>query len=306
MTASGTFGYGVEYADRMDLSGLGAVVSKGTTLEPRVGNPPLRMIETAAGMLNAIGLQNIGVDAVMRDKAPLWAGWEVPVFVNISGSAIEEYVEIARRLDSVPGVSGVELNISCPNMRKGGVMFGTSPEQAAAVTAAVRAATELPLLVKLSPNVTNIREIAVAVECAGADAISLINTVYGMALDARRRTPELANVSGGLSGPAIKPLALYLVYQVAQEVSVPVIGIGGIMSATDALEFLLAGASAVQIGTASLVNPNAWRTITGDLESWFREESISRIGEIVGMANAGFRGTRSHEKAGENNLAGSL
>lgn len=302
LAASGTFGYGVEYATRHDLAGLGGIVSKGTTLEPRIGNPPLRMVETAAGMLNAIGLQNIGVDALVREKAPVWATWQLPVLVNISGGTIEEYVEIARRLDGVPGVAGIELNISCPNVKEGGVTFGSDARQAAGVTAAVRVATELPLIVKLSPNVADIRSIGAAVEEAGADAISLINTVYGMAIDARRRAPELANITGGLSGPAIKPLALYLVYQVAQEVSVPIVGIGGIMSADDAKEFLLAGASAVQVGTALLVNPNSWREIVTGLEGWFRTERIDRLEDIVGAANPGFRGIK---RAGEVFLTGS-
>lgn len=301
MTASGTFGYGIEYAARNDLSRLGGIVCKGTTLEPRIGNRPLRVIETAAGMLNSVGLQNVGVDAVVRDKAPVWATWQVPVFVNVSGETIEEYVTIASRLDGTPGVSGIELNISCPNVERGGVGFGTDPIQAASVTAAVRQVTALPLIVKLSPNVADIRPIALAVEEAGADAISLVNTVYGMAINARQRRPSLGNVTGGLSGPAIKPLALYLVYQVAQSVSVPVIGIGGIMSADDAVEFLLAGATAVQVGTALMVNPNAWRTIVEDLDAWFRAEDITNLDQIVGTANPAFRG---HKEADEIDLAG--
>lgn len=303
MTASGTFGYGIEYAARKRLSRLGGIISKGTTWEPRTGNQPLRVIETAAGMLNSVGLQNIGVDAVVREKAPIWATWEVPVFVNASGGTIEEYAAIASRLDRIAGVAGIELNISCPNVERGGVAFGTDPVQAAGVTAAVRRVTALPLIVKLSPNVADIRPIALAVEEAGADAISLINTIYGMAIDARSRRPALGTITGGLSGPAIKPLALYLVYQVAQCVSIPIIGIGGIMSAGDAREFLLAGATAVQVGTALMVNPDGWREIVDGLEAWFRSEGITTLDDIVGAANPGFGGTR-YKKAGEANPAG--
>lgn len=305
MTASGTFGNGTEYASRMDISGLGGIVCKGTTLDPRIGNRPLRVVETAAGMLNSIGLQNIGVDAVVREKAPVWATWQVPVLVNVSGGTLEEYTTICTRLDGVPGVAGIELNISCPNVKQGGVAFGNDPEQAFAVTAAVRETTDLPVVVKLSPNVSDIRSIALAVEEAGADAISLINTVYGMSIDARARRPALGNITGGLSGPAIKPLALYLVYQVAQVVSVPIIGIGGILNADDAREFLLAGASAVQVGTALMVNPRAWQTIVEGLQRWFREERIERIEEIIGAANPEFRGRPGHNEAGEKTLAGS-
>ncbi|MBV9279148.1 MAG: dihydroorotate dehydrogenase, partial [Chloroflexi bacterium] len=277
IAASGTFGYGVEFAARMDLSGLGAVVSKGTTRLPRTGNEPIRLVETAAGMLNAIGLQNVGVEAVVQQKAPVWATWDLPVLVNVSGTSVEDYAWIASRLDGVPGVAGIELNISCPNVKEGGVAFGTAPGSAAEVTAAARAATRLPLVVKLSPNVADIRSIAAAVEEAGADAVSLINTVYGMAIDVRRRAPRLSTGSGGLSGPAIKPLGLHLVYQVAQQVSVPVIGIGGIMAAEDALEYLLAGATAIELGTALLVDPTCWRDVVSGLERWCRREGVRRL-----------------------------
>jgi dihydroorotate dehydrogenase (NAD+) catalytic subunit len=289
IAASGTFGYGLEFAERMDLSGLGAIVCKGTTREPRAGNPPPRVTETAAGMLNTIGLQNVGVDAVVTEKAPHWARLPTPVLVNVSGTSVEDYRAIVERLDGIPGISGIELNISCPNVKEGGVAFGTSASAAADVTAAVRAATELPLVVKLSPNVADIRTIAAAVEGAGADAISVANTLYGMAIDARRRRPVLAGATGGLSGPAIKPYALYLVYQVAQEVSVPVIGIGGIMSARDAIEFLLAGATAVELGTALLIDPTSWRTIVTELETWLCQEGIGSLGQIVGAANDDFK-----------------
>lgn len=299
VAASGTFGYGVEFASRMDVTGLGAIVCKGTTREPRAGNQPLRMTETAAGMLNAIGLANIGVDAVVREKAPLWAKLDVPVLVNVSGNSVEEYVDIVSRLDGVNGVSGVELNISCPNVKTGGVAFGTNSQSAAEVTQAVRRATGLPLIVKLSPNVSDIRSVACAVEAAGADALSVANTVFGMEMDLKRRQPVLASTSGGLSGPAIKPLALYLVYQVAQAVSIPIIGIGGIMNASDALEFLLAGASAVALGTALLVDPTCWREVAAGIESWCRKEGVRDLREIVGVGNSDFKG-----KTGEVSLAG--
>ncbi|HYW64606.1 MAG TPA: dihydroorotate dehydrogenase [Bradyrhizobium sp.] len=290
IAASGTFGYGLEFAEHGDLSRLGAIICKGTTREPRTGNPPPRVVETAAGMLNSIGLQNVGIDEVIRDKAPRWAELSTPVLVNVSGTSVDDYSALVARLDGVPGVSGIELNISCPNVKEGGVAFGTTPQAAAQVTATARAATTLPLVVKLSPNVADIRCIAAAVEAAGADAISVANTVYGMAIDSRRRRPVLSSVSGGLSGPAIKPYALYLVYQVAQEVSVPVIGIGGIMTAKDAVEFLLAGATAVELGTALLVDPTCWETIVADLMGWLRAEGVRTLDEIVGAANSGYKG----------------
>jgi dihydroorotate dehydrogenase (NAD+) catalytic subunit len=283
----------------MDVSGLGCIVCKGTTLHPRPGTEPLRVIETAAGMVNAIGLQNIGVDAVVAEKAPVWATWPVPVLVNVSGSTIEEYCDIVARLDGVPGIAGVELNISCPNVKEGGVAFGVDPYQAALVTSAARRRTQLPLVVKLSPNVTDITSVASAVEEAGADAISLINTVYGMAIDRRRRAPVLTNVSGGLSGPAIKPYALHLVYNVAQEVTVPVIGLGGILTWEDAAEFLLAGATAIQVGTALLVDPTSWQTIADGLERWLAAEGVRSLTEVIGAANPAYR-----RKAGEVSPAG--
>lgn len=300
MSASGVFGYGIEFAARMSLDGLGALVCKGTTLEPRTGNEPLRMVETPAGMLNAIGLQNIGVDAVVRDKAPVWANWSVPVLVNVSGTTIEEYVEIVRRLDGVAGVAGIELNISCPNVEQGGVAFGVDPVAAAAVTSSVRRESDLPLLVKLTPNVADIRSVAAAVEAAGADAVSLINTVYGIAIDSKRRGPVLAPTRGGLSGPAIKPYALHLVYEVAQEVTVPIVGLGGIMTGNDALEFLLAGASAVGLGTVLLADPTSWRRVTEELARRLEREGVRSLDEVVGAANGGFR----TKKARETHLAG--
>jgi len=255
MVASGTFGYGFD-APQVDRAALGAIVSKGTTLRAREGNAPIRIAETPSGMLNAIGLQNPGVDHVARVYAPQWATWDLPVIVNVAGDSVEEYVAVARRLDGVAGVAGLELNISCPNVQSG-LQFGVHPAMAAEVTRAVRAATELPLIVKLTPNVTDIVAIARAVEDAGADAVSAINTYVGMSIDVRRRRPVVSHGSGGLSGPAIKPLALHAVWQVAAEVHIPVIGVGGIMTPNDALEFLLAGAAAVQLGTVNYIRPQA-------------------------------------------------
>ena len=282
--ASGTFGYGTEYAEIIDIQRLGAIICKGTTLKPCSGNPQPRMVETVGGVLNSIGMENIGVDALIREKAPVWAGWSVPIIVNILGNSIEEYAEIARLLDGVAGVSGIEINISCPNVSAGGMEFGASPEAAAAATAAVRADTTLPLIVKLSPNVTDITEIAHAVIEAGADAISLINTLKGMAIDLASRRPVLGNISGGLSGPAIKPVALHMVYQVAREVRVPVIGCGGIASASDALEFILAGASAIQVGTATFANPRAPLDILEGIEDFMVKEGVHQLSELIGAA----------------------
>jgi dihydroorotate dehydrogenase (NAD+) catalytic subunit len=284
MAASGTFGYGLEYAGLFDIQRLGAVICKGTTIEPRDGNPPPRLAETASGMLNAIGLQNSGVEALVRDKAPLWAQWRVPVLVNIAGETVDEYATLAARLDRVPGISGLEVNISCPNVRAGGAEFGLRPETAAAVTTAVKAATSLPVVVKLTPNTPDIVSIARAVAGAGADAVSLINTVKGMAIDIRRRRPVLGNVAGGLSGPAIKPMALHLVYQVAGAVGIPIIGCGGISNTADAIEFIMAGATAVEVGTASFSNPRAVLDIVDGIEAFLSDEKIGSITEIVGAA----------------------
>ncbi|MFC1926458.1 dihydroorotate dehydrogenase [Chloroflexota bacterium] len=284
MIASGTFGYGTEYAETIDIRRLGAIVCKGTTLEPCTGNPQPRLVETASGMLNSIGLENIGVEALVKDKAPVWAGWEVPIIVNIIGRNIEEYGELAGLLDGVAGVSGIEVNISCPNVSAGGMEFGSSPRSAAAVTSAVRENTNLPLLVKLSPNVADILEIARAVVAAGADALTLINTLKGMAIDIAGRRPVLGGVSGGLSGPAIKPVALYMVYKVAREVRVPVIGCGGIASANDALEFIMAGATAVQIGTAVFANPRAPLDVLEGIENFMRKEGIQDLKMLIGAA----------------------
>ena len=284
MTASGTFGYGTEYAEAIDIQRLGAIICKGTTLKPRPGNPQPRLWETASGVLNSIGMENIGIDALIREKAPLWAIWKVPVIVNILGESIEDYVKLAKHLDKVAGVSGIEVNISCPNISAGGMEFGASPKSAAGVTAAVKAKTTLPVIVKLSPNVTDITEIACAVAEAGADAISLINTLKGMAINTASRKPVLGNVSGGLSGPAIKPVALYMVYQVARKVNVPVIGCGGIATANDALEFIMAGASAVQVGTANFANPCTPLDIIDGIERFMKKGGIRRITELIGAA----------------------
>ena len=286
MTASGTVGYGTEYAELVDIERLGAIVTKGTTLSPCTGNPQPRLFETASGLLNSVGLQNIGIDALIKEKAPIWASWRVPVIVNIAGEIIEEYTELAHRLDGVAGVSGIEVNISCPNVARGGVEFGKSPEMAAAVTRAVRSQTSLPVIVKLTPNVTDIAALARAVEEAGADAISLINTLRGMAIDIAERRPLLGGITGGLSGPAIKPIALYMVYRVAQEVAVPIIGCGGIASATDAIEFIMAGASAVQVGTAAMVNPSTPLEALAGIERFMEQEGVADIAQLIGVAKA--------------------
>lgn len=275
LVASGTFGYGFD-AEHVDRTALGAIVTKGTTLRPREGNAPNRIAETASGMLNAIGLQNPGVDYVARVYAPAWASWSVPVIVNVAGDSVDEYIAVARRLDGVPGIAGLELNISCPNVANG-LQFGVDPGLAAELTRAVRAATRLPLWVKLTPNVTDIVAVARAVEDAGADAVCAINTFVGMAIDVRRRRPLLSRGSGGLSGPAIKPLALHAVWQVAAEVRIPVIGIGGIMTPADALEFLLAGAAAVQLGTVNYVRPQAAREVHDGIADYLQEQGFQDL-----------------------------
>jgi len=257
MAASGTFGYGTEFAAKSDPSDIGAIVCKGITVKPRAGNPPPRIVETPAGALNAIGLANIGMDAAIREKAPLWANMPVPVIVNINGETIDEFVKLAQGFDDVAGVAGIELNISCPNVKHGGMAFGIDPDAAAGVTKAVREATTLPLIVKLTPNAQDIPAVAKAVIAAGAEALTVANTYLAISIDAKRGEPALANVTGGLSGPAIKPLTLRLVYEVSRAVDVPVIGCGGIMNAEDAQEYLIAGAKAVQVGTATLVDPFA-------------------------------------------------
>jgi len=284
LVASGTFGYGVEYGEVADVQRLGAICCKGTTLRPRFGNEPPRVTETPAGMLNSIGLQNPGVDAVIEKYAGLWATWQTPVIVNVAGESIEDYVTVVRRLDGVPGVAGIELNISCPNVGKGGLQFAVDREAASAVTAAVRRATDLPLMVKLSPNVADVRAIAKAIEDAGADAISAINTLSGMAIDRRRRRPLLGNTYGGLSGPAIKPVALRIVYEVAQTVRVPVVAIGGVSGLDDVLDFLMAGASAVQVGTAIFADPLLPERLIDELAAYCAEHGLASFRELVGVA----------------------
>jgi dihydroorotate dehydrogenase (NAD+) catalytic subunit len=286
MIASGVAGYGIEYAEIADIQKLGAIVCKGTTLMPKEGNAQPRLVETAGGLLNSIGWENIGVDALIEEKAPVWAGWRVPVIVNVAGETIDEYVAVTGKLEGVPGISGIELNISCPNVSAGGMEFGVDPELSARVTSAVKAATTLPVIVKLSPNVTDIKEIALAVEEAGADAISLINTLRGMAIDIDQRKPCLGNIVGGLSGPAIKPVALYMVFEAARVVHIPVIGCGGIACAEDALEFIMAGATAVQIGTASLTNPQLGLNVLEGIESFLRQQGVQNLSELIGVALA--------------------
>jgi len=284
MVASGTFGYGVEYDEVVDVQRLGAICCKGTTLRPRAGNPPPRVTETPGGMLNSIGLQNPGVDAVIEKYGPLWQGWKVPVIVNIAGESIEDYVEVARRLDGVPGVAGIELNISCPNVGKGGLQFAIDRDAARAVTAAVRRATDLPLLVKLSPNVADVRPIAKAIEEAGADAITAINTLSGLAVSADRTRAFLGNTYGGLSGPAIKPVALRVVYEVAQVVSIPIVGIGGVTSLADVLDFMACGAVAVQVGTAIFADPELPVRLGNELRAECLARGLSSCAPLVGTA----------------------
>jgi len=284
MTASGTFGYGTEYDHPFDIQRLGAMVCKGTTLEPREGNPQPRLAETACGVLNAIGMQNIGVDALIEEKAPIWAKWQVPVIVNIAGETIDQYAEVVGKLDGVAGISAIEVNIGCPNIKGGGVEFGSDPKSATEVTRAVKKATSLPVLVKLTPHASDIAEVARAVAEAGADAITAINTIKGMVIDITRRRPLLGNTSGGLSGPAIKPVALHMVYEIAGAVDIPVIGCGGIAAASDALEFIMAGASAVQIGTAGFKNPRAPLEILEGIEQFMEKEGIGDITELIGVA----------------------
>lgn len=285
LTASGTYGYGLEYSDYYDPSVLGAVIVKGTTLEPRPGNPTPRIAETPAGMLNAIGLENPGIEAFVNKILPELRAANITVVVNIAGSTVEEYAELAARLESQEGIAAIELNISCPNVKQGGLQFGTDPAMAAAVIEAARASTTLPIIAKLSPNVTDIVAIARAAREAGADALAMINTLMGMAIDIHKRKPVLGNVFGGLSGPAIKPVALRMIYQVYREVDIPILGGGGIMNAVDALEFMMAGASALSVGTACFVNPMAPVDIINGLESFLHEQGLKSISEIIGAAH---------------------
>lgn len=287
MTASGTFGYGLEFEPFVDLSRLGAVVVKGLSLEPRPGNPPPRIVETAGGMLNAIGLQNIGIRAFIQEKMPHLRQLDATVLVNIFGETIDEYRRVAAMLDPVAGIAGIEVNISCPNVKKGGIAFGADPDMAADVTRQVRRETKLPLIIKLTPNVTDITEIAFAAEAAGADAISLINTVTGMSVDIETRRPRLANVTGGLSGPAIKPIAMRMVWQTAQALKIPVIGAGGIRTAADAIEFLITGASAVEIGTANFINPSVTIDVLEGIQEYMARHQIKHMKDLIGSLTIG-------------------
>jgi dihydroorotate dehydrogenase (NAD+) catalytic subunit len=282
MTASGTFGYGREYQPFFDLNHLGALVTKGISLKPMAGNPPPRICETAGGMLNAIGLENVGVEAFIRDKLPFLAGLKIPVIVNILGHSLKEYPEVVRHLNGQPGIAALEINISCPNVARGGLAFGADPRVASKVLSRVRQATTLPLIAKLTPQVTDIGLIARAVEEAGSDALSLINTLPAMAVDIQTRKSKLGRISGGLSGPAIKPVALRLVFQAAQAVKIPVIGLGGIRTADDALEFLLVGARAVQIGTANFIRPTAGLEIIEGIRRFLKDQGIPRIDDLIG------------------------
>jgi dihydroorotate dehydrogenase (NAD+) catalytic subunit len=292
LAASGTFAYGSD-VPLLDRAKVGGVVSKGIFLEPRIGAPPVRIAETPSGMLNAIGLQGPGVEALIRDHAPRWATWDLPVLVNINGDAAEDYGELAARLDGVPGVSGLEINISCPNVREGGMLFGKDPEMAAAVTAAVRRRTRLPVWVKLTPAVTDIAEVARACEAAGADALSAVNTFVGMSVDLHTLAPRIAFGTAGLSGPAIRPLALHLAHQAAGAVSIPVVGIGGIATWEDALEFLVCGCRAVQVGTATFVNPRAIAEITDGLARYLAGKGLPTIDALPRLTEERVAGTRA-------------
>lgn len=282
MTASGTFGYAREFEQLVDLERLGAIIVKGLSLKPTGGNPPPRIVETPSGMLNAIGLENIGIEAFEKKKLPFLRRLDTPIIVNIYGKTVDEYVEMARRIEDIDGIAGIEVNISCPNVSAGGIAFGVDADAAHQLVKVVRERTSRPLIVKLSPNVTDISEIALRVEDAGADAVSLINTITGMAIDIETRRPKLANITGGLSGPAIKPIAVRMVWQVANKVNIPVIGIGGIMESEDAMEFLMAGAVAIQVGTANFINPRVTMDIIDGITAFMKDRNIADIREIIG------------------------
>ena len=282
MTASGTFGYGQEFTPFYDLNRLGAIIVKGLSLEPAQGNPPPRTVETCGGMLNAIGLENVGVDQFVKEKLPFLRSLDTAIILNIYGRHIDEYGDMARQVDRIEGIAGLEVNISCPNVKAGGMAFGTDPATAYQVTRTVKENTGLPVIVKLSPNVTDIAGIARSVEDAGADALSLINTIAGMAVDVERRRPRLANIVGGLSGPAIKPIALKMVWNTVQAVKIPVIGIGGITNTEDALEFFIVGARAIQVGTANFINPKAAVEIVDGLSTYLSRKNLSHIEQIIG------------------------
>ncbi|MGD9019247.1 MAG: dihydroorotate dehydrogenase [Desulfuromonadales bacterium] len=282
MPASGTFGYGEEYAPFLDLEKIGAIVTKGLSLKPKAGNPTPRIAETISGMLNAIGLQNVGIEAFIQHKMPFLRTVNTPVIANFFGNTLEEYGEVAKRLNDIPEIAAGELNISCPNVKQGGIVFGTDPVAASEVVALVRKNLQKPLIVKLTPNVTDITVVARAVEEAGADAIACINTITGMSVDIHTRKPRIANRTGGLSGPAIRPIAVRMVHQVVQSVAVPVIGIGGISRPMDALEFLIVGARAVQVGTANFVDPSVMQTIIEGIEEFCIDEGIEDIHDLIG------------------------
>jgi len=286
LTASGTFGYGEEYAEFVDLNRLGGVIVKGVSLKAIQGNPPPRIWETPSGMLNAIGLENPGVDVFIERKLPYLRQFDTAVIVNVFGYSLEEYVGVVERLDGVLGVSGLEVNISCPNVKAGGIMFGTNVKAAYELLSAVRRATRLPIIAKLSPNVTDITEFACAARDAGCDGISLINTLLGMAIDVRGRRPRLANCTGGLSGPAIRPVAVRMVWQTARAVQLPIIGMGGIMTGEDAIEFILAGASAVAVGTANFIDPRATLNVIDGIETFLREQGLDDIKSLIGAVMA--------------------
>jgi dihydroorotate dehydrogenase (NAD+) catalytic subunit len=282
MTASGTFGYAREFSALVDLNRLGGVIVKGLSLEPSKGNPPPRIAETPCGMLNAIGLENVGLEVFLKRKVPFLKSLGTPVWVNIYGTGIGAYARLAERLNDVDALAGVEVNISCPNVKEGGIAFGSDPAMAHQVTRAVREKYQGHLMVKLSPNVTDITQIAKSVEDAGADAVSLINTITGMAIDIHSRKPKIANITGGLSGPAIRPVAVRMVWQAARAVNIPVVGIGGIMTAEDALEFIIAGATAVQVGTANFVNPGATMEIIDGISRYLQDKHIASVKQLVG------------------------
>jgi dihydroorotate dehydrogenase (NAD+) catalytic subunit len=283
LTASGTFGYGEEFKDIVDLDRLGGVIVKGVSLKPIKGNPPPRIWETPSGMLNAIGLENPGVDVFLNEKLPYLRKFDTAVIVNIFGYSLDEYVAVTERLDGVPGLSGLEVNISCPNVKAGGIVFGTNVKASYELLSALRRTTKLPLIAKLSPNVTDITEFARAAADAGCDGLSLINTLLGMAIDVRSRRPRLANCTGGLSGPAVRPVAVRMVWQAARAVKLPIIGMGGILTAEDALEFILAGASAVAVGTGNFVDPRATLGVIDGIGSFLLQEGIGSLRELVGQ-----------------------
>jgi len=287
LTASGTFGYGEEFAEFVDLNKLGGVIVKGISLNPIKGNPPPRIWETPSGMLNAIGLENPGVEVFLNEKMPYLRKYDTAVIVNMFGYSLEEYIAVAERLDGVQGISGIEVNISCPNVKAGGMAFGTDLRATFELLSAVRKTTRLPLIAKLSPNVTDVTAFAKAAADAGCDGLSLINTLLGMAIDVRCGKPRLANCTGGLSGPAIRPVAVRMVWQVARAVSLPIIGMGGIVTGEDAVEFLLAGASAVAVGTANFINPRATLDVLDGIEGFMREQKLGDLREVIGKVDAG-------------------